>query len=43
VNAESYESETLGSLADVAPTILEIMGIPKPPEMTGDSLLDKLK
>lgn len=27
-----------GSLADVAPTILEYMGIPKPPEMTGKSL-----
>ncbi len=39
---ENYKAETLGSLADVAPTILEIMGIPKPPEMTGDSLLDKL-
>ena len=43
VNAETYESETLGSLADVAPTILEIMGIPKPPEMTGESLLDNLR
>ncbi|MFH1614372.1 MAG: 2,3-bisphosphoglycerate-independent phosphoglycerate mutase [Planctomycetota bacterium] len=28
-----------GRLADVAPTLLEIMGIPKPPEMTGESLL----
>lgn len=28
-----------GSLADVAPTILEIMGIAKPTEMTGKSLL----
>jgi 2,3-bisphosphoglycerate-independent phosphoglycerate mutase len=43
MNADSYESETLGSLADVAPTILEILDIPKPAEMTGDSLLDKLK
>ena len=34
--------ETLGSLADVAPTLLEIMKIPKPPEMTGRSLLDEL-
>jgi 2,3-bisphosphoglycerate-independent phosphoglycerate mutase len=41
VNALTYESETLGSLADVAPTILELMGISKPLEMTGDSLLDK--
>ena len=28
-----------GRLADVAPTILELMGVPKPPEMTGQSLL----
>jgi 2,3-bisphosphoglycerate-independent phosphoglycerate mutase len=28
-----------GRLADIAPTILELMGLPKPPEMTGVSLL----
>ncbi|MBL8805757.1 MAG: 2,3-bisphosphoglycerate-independent phosphoglycerate mutase [Rhodospirillales bacterium] len=28
-----------GILADVAPTLLELMGLPKPPEMTGRSLL----
>ena len=28
-----------GILADVAPTVLELMGIPRPPEMTGRSLL----
>ncbi|MFT8675488.1 MAG: 2,3-bisphosphoglycerate-independent phosphoglycerate mutase [Acetobacter sp.] len=28
-----------GKLADLAPTLLEIMGLPKPPEMTGMSLL----
>ena len=28
-----------GSLADVAPTILELFNIPKPPEMTGVSLI----
>ncbi len=28
-----------GKLGDVAPTILELMGIPKPAEMTGESLL----
>jgi len=38
----TIENETLGSLADVAPTILEILKIPKPPEMTGRSLLDNL-
>ncbi len=31
------------TLADVAPTILEILGIPKPSDMTGTSLLDKLE
>jgi 2,3-bisphosphoglycerate-independent phosphoglycerate mutase len=28
-----------GRLADVAPTFLEVMGVPKPEEMTGESLL----
>ena len=28
-----------GRLADVAPTVLELMGLPKPPEMTGNSLI----
>jgi len=28
-----------GRLADLAPTILELMGIPKPAEMTGRSLI----
>jgi 2,3-bisphosphoglycerate-independent phosphoglycerate mutase len=28
-----------GRLADVAPTLLELMGLPKPPEMTGVSLI----
>ncbi len=41
-NWQTLGTETLGSLADVAPTILEIIGIPKPPEMTGRSLLDSL-
>ena len=42
VNADSLETETLGSLADVAPTILEAMDIPKPADMTGRSLLDQI-
>jgi 2,3-bisphosphoglycerate-independent phosphoglycerate mutase len=29
-----------GILADIAPTILEILGVPKPPEMTGKSLIE---
>lgn len=33
----------VGTLADVAPTILELLNISRPPEMTGKSLLEKLK
>jgi 2,3-bisphosphoglycerate-independent phosphoglycerate mutase len=29
-----------GIFADVAPTLLALMGIPQPPEMTGRSLVD---
>ena len=36
-------SQVSGILSDVAPTILELMNIPKPEEMTGDSLLKLLK
>lgn len=36
------ESYTGGILSDVAPTMLELMKIPKPPEMTGQSLLNQL-
>ena len=35
----SYQVRENGILGDVAPTILEIMGIPQPPEMTGRSML----
>lgn len=37
------EKETVGILSDVAPTILELMGLPKHPEMTGQSLLKSLR
>lgn len=30
------------ALCDVAPTVLEVMGLPKPPEMTGVSLVEKV-
>ena len=30
---------TAGRLADIAPTLLQLMGLPKPPEMTGESLI----
>lgn len=39
---ERYRSRQLredGALEDIAPTILEILGIPRPPEMTGHSLI----
>jgi len=32
----------VGVLSDVAPTLLELLGIPKPPEMTGISLLPQM-
>jgi 2,3-bisphosphoglycerate-independent phosphoglycerate mutase len=30
---------TGGRLADIAPTVLQLMGLPKPQEMTGESLI----
>ncbi|MBI4159648.1 2,3-bisphosphoglycerate-independent phosphoglycerate mutase [Candidatus Wolfebacteria bacterium] len=39
---EEGERATSGILADVAPTILELMNIKKPKEMTGESLLSSL-
>ena len=35
----SYRLERSGKLADIAPTILDYLNIPKPDEMTGQSLL----
>ena len=37
--APSFRLRSDGELADVAPTILEVMGLPKPKVMTGKSLL----
>lgn len=42
VNADNLSKETLGSLADVAPTLLALMGRPAPADMTGRSILDGL-
>lgn len=39
----SLFSSPIGVLADVAPTVLEILGIPKPPSMNGISLLASLQ
>jgi 2,3-bisphosphoglycerate-independent phosphoglycerate mutase len=41
---KGFENVTLrsgGRLADVSPTLLDLMGIAKPPAMTGESLLIK--
>ncbi len=43
VNKEGYRLKGKGILADVAPTVLEVLGIPIPEEMTGKSLLQKPK
>ena len=42
INGDNLTNETLGSLADVAPTILALMGIRKPEDMGGTSLLGSL-
>ena len=38
-NTNKYKLKNNGKLADIAPTILEFLGISKPKEMTGNSLL----
>jgi 2,3-bisphosphoglycerate-independent phosphoglycerate mutase len=40
VNARKGVTLANGRLADVAPTLLDLMGIPKPPQMTGHSLVE---
>ena len=37
--ARYYDLHSWGRLADVAPTVLELMGVEQPPEMTGRSLI----
>lgn len=41
-NCPGYDLIPGGRLADVAPTLLELLGLPKPQEMTGKSLLEKI-
>ena len=46
VPTQSYQEmifEPSGTLSDVAPTILDLMKIDKPEEMTGISLLDTMR
>ncbi len=38
---KNVKLRTGGILADLAPTLLEMMGLPIPPEMTGKSLIEK--
>ncbi len=38
-----YHLPPLGIISDIAPTILDLMGIKKPKSMTGESLLSQLK
>lgn len=42
VDIKNSEKNSVGVLADIAPTILELMGIKKPEAMTAQSLLDVL-
>ena len=37
--SKEHELRTGGRLADIAPTVLRLLGLPKPSEMTGESLI----
>jgi len=39
MTSEKFKFSSSGSLCDVAPTILDVMGLPIPEEMTGKSLI----
>ena len=39
INAGDIKLKETGALCDIAPTVLDIMGIEKPAEMTGNSLI----
>jgi 2,3-bisphosphoglycerate-independent phosphoglycerate mutase len=39
INAPPGARLRSGRLAEVAPTLLDLMGLPQPPEMTGQSLI----
>lgn len=42
INWQSIATQPIGIISDIAPTILEVMGLPKPPGMNGRSLLGDL-
>lgn len=41
VNAHGVKALKSGRLSDVAPTLLDLMGLPQPAEMTGSSLVER--
>jgi len=41
VNSQAKGLKTGGKLCDISPTLLDMMGLPKPTEMTGESLLER--
>lgn len=41
--SQLYQMQSRGTLMDVAPTVLALLGLPKPPEMNGINLLNLLK
>lgn len=43
IGSDYYELYTHGKLADVAPTVLDLIGLEQPPEMTGRSLIKSRK
>ena len=42
MNARAGIKLTNGRLADVAPTLLDLMGLPMTPQMTGHSLVESV-
>lgn len=42
INWQSIATQPIGIISDIAPTVLEIMGLPKPGDMNGRSLLQDL-
>jgi 2,3-bisphosphoglycerate-independent phosphoglycerate mutase len=40
-NKKDFKLRDGGVLGDVAPTLLELLGLPQPEEMTGKSLIEK--
>lgn len=43
ISRETYELKSEGKLCDIAPTVLDLMNIPQPAPMTGQSLINRKK